>query len=215
MSYYGAAPVASYAPTYAAAPPRYSAAPTYTAAPISYASAPPVYPVQQQYYAAPVPVQQEVKMTRPKMEYTSDYVMVPKTIQVPQIIKEKAIRMVPKETYETKIVAIQVPRTITVSETVQKDVEITVPQLQYVDREIRIPEQVMETKTVRVPRQRIVIEEEEHTHEAPAYEEYTTTVAVANPTPVATYAPQTYAPAATYSSVPTTQYAGGYPVYRS
>jgi hypothetical protein len=47
-------------------------------------------------------------MTRPKMEYTSDYVMVPKTIQVPQIIKEKAIRMVPKETYETKIVAIQV-----------------------------------------------------------------------------------------------------------
>lgn len=55
------------------------------------------------------------------------------------------------------------PRTITVSETVQKDVEITVPQLQYVDREIRIPEQVMETKTVRVPRQRIVIEEEEVT----------------------------------------------------
>ena len=52
--------------------------------------------------------QQEVKLTRPKLEYTSDYVLVPKTIQVPQIIKEKAIRYVPKETYETKIVAIQV-----------------------------------------------------------------------------------------------------------
>ena len=56
---------------------------------------------------------------------------------------------------------LQVPRTITVPETVQKDVEIQVSQLQYVEREIRIPEQVMETKTVRVPRQRIVIEEEE------------------------------------------------------
>ena len=50
-----------------------------------------------------------MKLTRPKVEYYSDYVTVPKTIQVPQIIKEKAIRMVPKETYETKFVAIQVP----------------------------------------------------------------------------------------------------------
>ena len=55
----------------------------------------------------------------------------------------------------------QVPRTIEVPETVQKDVEIMVDKIQYVEREIRIPEQAFETKTVRVPRQRIVIEEEE------------------------------------------------------
>lgn len=51
---------------------------------------------------------QQVTRTVPKVTYESQYVLVPKTIQEPKVVKEKAIRYVNKEVWDTKIVAIQV-----------------------------------------------------------------------------------------------------------
>ena len=50
-----------------------------------------------------------MKRTVPKVTYESQYVTVPRTIQEPKVIKEKAIRYVDKEVWDTKFVAIQVP----------------------------------------------------------------------------------------------------------
>jgi hypothetical protein len=51
---------------------------------------------------------QDITVHEPVVEYVSDYVMVPKTIHAPMVVKEKAIRMVDKQVWDTKIVAIQV-----------------------------------------------------------------------------------------------------------
>ncbi len=51
-------------------------------------------------------------MQRPVIEYVSDYVLVPKTIYEPTVVKEKATRMVDKQVWDTKMVAIQVLGTL-------------------------------------------------------------------------------------------------------
>jgi hypothetical protein len=51
---------------------------------------------------------QEVTRTVPKVTYESQYVMVPRTIQEPKVIKETAVRYVDKQVWDTKMVAIQV-----------------------------------------------------------------------------------------------------------
>ncbi len=51
---------------------------------------------------------QEIRVQRPVVEYVSEYVVVPKTIHVPTVVKEKATRMVDKQVWDTKIVPIQV-----------------------------------------------------------------------------------------------------------
>ncbi len=51
---------------------------------------------------------QEVKVQVPVHNYESRYVLVPRTVQEQKVVKEKAIRYVDKQVWETKMVAIQV-----------------------------------------------------------------------------------------------------------
>ncbi len=50
----------------------------------------------------------EVKEQRPKVTYETQVVQVPKTIEVPQTVKDTRIVTVDKEVYETKWIPVQV-----------------------------------------------------------------------------------------------------------